>query len=483
MAPPLPTVAQQGQGAVSSDQLNTYVQVVQNFAQLRTFTALNDMCVSVLGGASEGDGNQGIFWYDSTSTATDNGSTVIVPTGASGAWLLLPPGSNSPGNFASLTVSGNGTFGSNLSVGGTLSVTGVATFAADILMTGTGEIQLPVGTTAQRSGVPALGMQRYNSTLSQFEGYGASGWQSVAGTGIANPPSGRLTLSSGVPVLSAAMIAAVGVIYTPYLGNTIPQWNGTAWVSTTFAEISQALSDTTNSPAAAVASGLYDLFVWFKAGAATLSRGPAWTNGTTRSLSLTRTLGFLTNSTLITNGPAAGYGLYVGTIACDASGATVTFNPTPAAASGGPSGGAVIGVWNTFNRVSVAALVQDSKASWTYATASWRSSDGSTNNRVTNIVGQSDDSISASFNDAMGAGAIQALGIGVNSTTAPSGQPQIIAQGLGGAANGAPAQLTAQLPIGQNYLQALEFGSTFTTTFYGAASGVQTHGLSALLRY
>ena len=90
MAPPLPTVAQQGQGSVGADQINTYVQVVQNFAQLRTFTALNDMCVSVLGGASEGDGSQGLFWYDSTSTATDNGSTVIVPTGASGAWLLLP---------------------------------------------------------------------------------------------------------------------------------------------------------------------------------------------------------------------------------------------------------------------------------------------------------------------------------------------------------------------------------------------------------
>ena len=318
MAPPLPTVAAQGQGSVGSDQLNTYVQTVQNFAQLRSFVALNDMSVQVLGGASEGDGSQGLFWYDASSTAPDDNATVIVPTGnTQGAWLLLPPGDQSPGNFASLDVSGNAVVGGNLSVGGTLTTTGVATFDADVLMTGTGEAQVPAGTTAQRSASPAPGMIRYNTSLSIFEGYGAS-WQPLAGTGVAQPPNGRLTLSSGVPVLSSAVISAVGVIYTPYLGNTVPQWNGSAWSSTAIAEISQALSDTTNSPAAAVAGGLYDLFVWFKAGAATLSRGPAWTNTTTRSLALTRTLGFLTNSVLVTNGPAAGYGLYVGTIACDA---------------------------------------------------------------------------------------------------------------------------------------------------------------------
>ena len=114
MAPPLPTVAAQGQGSVGSDQLNTYVQTVQNFAQLRSFVALNDMSVQVLGGASEGDGSQGLFWYDASSTAPDDNATVIVPTGnTQGAWLLLPPGSQSPGNFASLDVSGNAVVGGN----------------------------------------------------------------------------------------------------------------------------------------------------------------------------------------------------------------------------------------------------------------------------------------------------------------------------------------------------------------------------------
>jgi hypothetical protein len=52
------------------------------------------------------------------------------------------------------------------------SFTGTASFAGDINMTGTGYLELPSGTTAQRPGSPSAGMIRYNSTLNQFEGYG-----------------------------------------------------------------------------------------------------------------------------------------------------------------------------------------------------------------------------------------------------------------------------------------------------------------------
>ena len=46
----------------------------------------------------------------------------------------------------------------------------------------TGSSNLSVGTTAQRDGSPAAGMIRYNSTLSQFEGYG-SAWGAIGGAG------------------------------------------------------------------------------------------------------------------------------------------------------------------------------------------------------------------------------------------------------------------------------------------------------------
>jgi hypothetical protein len=482
MAQPLPTVSVQGTGVVPADLLNTYVQVIQNFAQLRTFTALNDMCVSVLGGASEGDGLQGLFWYSAASTAVDNGSTVIEPTGASGAWLLLPPGSNSPGNFANLAVSGNGTFGGNASIGGTLAVTGAATFATDLLMTGTGEIEIPAGTTGQRSASPVAGMIRYNTSLSQFEGYGAL-WSPLAGTGVAFLPSGRLTLTSGVPVLSATVTAASGLIYTPYVGAIVPQWNGSAWSSTVFAEISQPLNDTTNSPAAAVAGGLYDLFVWFKAGVATLSRGPAWTNPTTRALSLNRVQGFLANSLPITNGPAAGYGFYVGTIACDAGAATVTFNPTPAAASGGPVGGAWVGLWNQYNRVSAGATVKDS-ATWSYATNAWRQADGSNNNRITLITGGAEDSITATYsvsqynNSTYVTVGSSGIGIGLDSTTGANVTIYGNATQYGPSVIGLSVNFTSLPEFGQHYFQAVEWGTTSTT--FGNSGTMQ---LSAQLRF
>jgi hypothetical protein len=53
----------------------------------------------------------------------------------------------------------------------------------DILMTGTGQLDLPVGTTAQRSGTPNSGMLRFNSDTTSFEGYDGSAWGSIGGAG------------------------------------------------------------------------------------------------------------------------------------------------------------------------------------------------------------------------------------------------------------------------------------------------------------
>lgn len=65
----------------------------------------------------------------------------------------------------------------------TPSGTGVLNVDSDILMSGTGQIDLPVGTTAQRSGSPNSGMLRFNSETSSFEGYNGSAWGSIGGGG------------------------------------------------------------------------------------------------------------------------------------------------------------------------------------------------------------------------------------------------------------------------------------------------------------
>jgi hypothetical protein len=61
------------------------------------------------------------------------------------------------------------------------SFTGTATFAGDVLLSGTGQLDLPAGTTAERSGSPNSGMIRFNTTLSTFEGYNGTAWGSIGG--------------------------------------------------------------------------------------------------------------------------------------------------------------------------------------------------------------------------------------------------------------------------------------------------------------
>ena len=46
---------------------------------------------------------------------------------------------------------------------------------------GTGQVTLPVGTTAQRSASPFAGMIRYNTTNAQFEGYSDGIWSQIGG--------------------------------------------------------------------------------------------------------------------------------------------------------------------------------------------------------------------------------------------------------------------------------------------------------------
>lgn len=80
----------QGQGSVSADNLNTFVQTVVNIAALRNFVGLNNMVCIVQGSVAPNDGGQGTYFYNSSSAATDNGTTIIVPTGNSqGAWIRL----------------------------------------------------------------------------------------------------------------------------------------------------------------------------------------------------------------------------------------------------------------------------------------------------------------------------------------------------------------------------------------------------------
>ncbi len=217
---------------------------------------------------------------------------------------------------------------------------------------------------------------------------------------IGQQPSGRLTLVSGVPILASVggIAGATTVFFTPYLGNLAPFWNGTSWNWSSFTELSQALTNPTLSPGVALPNSVYDIFLWKNGAIPVISRGPPWTTTTTRGTGAGTTQlqivnGFLCNAVGIANGPLAGYGLWIGTVATNAAG-TIDF----IYGSSGTGGiAASFGIFNYFNRQQITTSVIDSGANYTYATLAIRPTRNSLTNRVTWVSGIAEDFIAASY--------------------------------------------------------------------------------------
>jgi hypothetical protein len=95
------------------------------------------------------------------STSSTSTSTIATPNSVKSAYDLAN---------AALPKSGG-------TVAGNLTVTG------NVTLSGTGYIDLPVGTTAQRPGSPSIGMVRFNTDIAQFEGYG-SAWGVLGGGAV-----------------------------------------------------------------------------------------------------------------------------------------------------------------------------------------------------------------------------------------------------------------------------------------------------------
>ena len=88
------------------------------------------------------------------------------------------------------TVTGTGTTGT-IPVWSSSSAVGdspLTVSSGSVIAGGTGFFQPPVGTTAQRPGTPTAGMFRYNTTLGNYDFYGASAWknflESATGNGL-----------------------------------------------------------------------------------------------------------------------------------------------------------------------------------------------------------------------------------------------------------------------------------------------------------
>lgn len=290
----------------------------------------------------------------------------------------------------------------------------------------------------------------------------------------AGPPQGRLTLVSDSPVMTASQSAATTIYYTPYNGNLVPIYNGTAFLATPFSELSNITTNSSTGsagPAAVANNSNYDLFVWHNGGTVTLTRGPAWTSDMARgsgagTTELQRVNGVLTNAVAIANGPGANLGTYVGTVRSDGS-SQINFIFGGIGAGGTA---AVLGVWNAYNRVDVRGLIGDSTNSWTYSTTAWRPSNNSTTMRVSFVSGLPEDFIHFDCGGLVttnAGGGNNVVGVGYDSTTAASGRLQ---WGTGSTTSfGQPNASYSVQPLGFHFGQMLEFanGSGITTTWFG----------------
>ena len=309
--------------------------------------------------------------------------------------------------------------------------------------------------------------------LRQFWTYEGGG--SGSSSSSISAPQGRLSLTSS-PVMAVDAVASTTINYLPYQGNGVFV-NG---VIQAFSSLALAL-DTTNH----VAGNLYDIFVYLNGTTLSIAAGPAWSSTSARSAAISQTNGIWVNTSNITltngagagNTALAGAATYIGTFYATANGQTA-MSMNPAGAAGGT--GNVLGVWNAYNRVKIVAACFDSTASWTYATAAWRPSDGSTSNRVTWVDGLAQSAVFAHFDQTLLTAPTGAVGTGValDNTTTPlsSGQANNIA------ANATLTQLSigANAPpqLGLHYLQEMEYAYTGTNTFYGnVGAGRQNNAL------
>ena len=298
----------------------------------------------------------------------------------------------------------------------------------------------------------------------------------------AGEPSGRLSLTSGLQVMTADVAGAGNVYLTPYKGNRHVLSDGAALYLASFSELVQLLTDVTKSPAAAVPNTTYDTFLWDDAGILRNTRGPAWSSDTVRAAggAIVFINGYWFNNAAIANGPAAARGTWTGTIRTNAAG-LVDWKLGSAALLGGE---ARLCVWNNYNRLDVPACVQDTTGGWNYPTAVWRAANNSNLNRVSAVIGLIEDGVTAEYTigSNINPNFTSYVGIGLNSTTALAPKSSTGWGWVNSSANATTLTALFRGYIGQgfNYLQALERGDGAGGGYSGG--GQQNFGFFATLR-
>jgi hypothetical protein len=183
-------------------------------------------------GIAPGSANQ-VLQTNAGGTATEWRSNVVVPGTLNTAGVAV---------FASgVGISGAAQFGGAATVAGTatfqgaVTVSGAATFGGAVVVNTSGALTLPEGTTAERPAIPASGDIRFNTTLTQFEGYNGTAWGALGGGGGAvgsgtnavfyendTTVTGSYTITTGKNAMTAGPITVAS-------GVTVTVPSGSSW--------------------------------------------------------------------------------------------------------------------------------------------------------------------------------------------------------------------------------------------------------------
>lgn len=214
----------------------------------------------------------------------------------------------------------------------------------------------------------------------------------------------RLTLTSGVPVLTSNVGLSTTIYLCPYIGNKISLYNGSVWKTLTSAQVSLALGVLT-------ASVCYDVFAYDNSGTVTLEK-LAWTSSVTRATALAYQDGILVKSGDATR-------RYIGTFYAETTSATTMyFTQDSTTNSYGAS------LWNYYNRVKIGLKNPlDSSATSGYTNTTWVRLDApGLTNYIRYVVGVSEDAIAVSMNLGSSnsvASVNRGIGIGYDSVSVP----------------------------------------------------------------
>lgn len=262
---------------------------------------------------------------------------------------------------------------------------------------------------------------------------------------------GRITLTSGVPVTTADVLAATTIYFTPEEGDQITLFNGVDLETISFTEKSIAVPATTNM--------MYDVFGYSNAGVLTLEL-LAWTSLTVRAIALGRQNGFEVKSSDLTR-------RWLGTISTTGVSGQVEDSLKKRY------------VFNNLNRRKRPFKVEEGTASWPYSIAAWRQANNNAANQVDIVLGVCEDSVSLSLvtsaSNNTGTSRILYSNIGLDNLTPTPIMGFAGGQGVVNALLNFTNVGEKYIAEGRHYLAWLEFGAGVDTqTWYGGnARGLQ----------